>query len=121
MYRFIEGLPPDVLGIEADGKITHEDYRDRLIPKFEAMRTEGPIKAVMVMRSDLSDFSIEALWDDQIFGFSHWRDFKRLALVTDHTWMRTAVAIVRPFVPAEVRTFPLAELDAAKAWIAEAT
>ncbi|MBV8682519.1 MAG: STAS/SEC14 domain-containing protein [Caulobacteraceae bacterium] len=117
MYRFIEGLPPDVLGIEADGKITHEDYRDRLIPKVEAMRADGPIKAVMVMRSDMSDYSLEALWDDQIFGFSHWRDFSRLALVTDHRWMKTAVAIFRPFYPAEIRTFSLAELDAAKAWI----
>src|ERR1700751_3435872 len=120
MYRFIEGLPPDVLGIEAEGKITHEAYRDLLIPKVEAMRASGPIKAIMVMRSDLFDYSIEALWDDQIFGFSHWRDFCRLALVTAHAWMKTATAIFRPFFPAEIRTFPLAELDAAKAWIVEA-
>ncbi len=28
MFQLIEGLPSDVLGIEASGKVTHEDYRD---------------------------------------------------------------------------------------------
>lgn len=117
MYRFIEGLPPDVLGIESEGKITHEDYRDRLVPKVESMAASGPIKAIFVMRNDLPDYSLEAVWDDQVFGFSHWRDFSHLALVTDHTWITTATAIFRPFFPADIRIFPLSQLDAAKAWI----
>ena len=37
MLKFIEGLPPDVMAIEASGKVTHEDYRSTLIPKAEAM------------------------------------------------------------------------------------
>ena len=35
MFEFIEGMPPDVLAIEAVGKVTHEDYRTILIPKAE--------------------------------------------------------------------------------------
>lgn len=117
MFRFIEGLPPDVLGIEAEGKITHEDYRDRLIPKAEAMMAKGPIKALCVIRNDLPDYSLEAIWDDQVFGFKHWRDASHLAIVTDHQWMKAITAFFSPFLPAKVRIFPLAELEAAKAWI----
>lgn len=117
MYKFIEGLPPDVLGIEAEGKITHEDYRDRLIPKVDAMVVEGPIKAIVVMRNDLHDYSLEALWDDQMFDLKHWRDFSHVALVTDHPWAKAATAIFRPFFPSEIRIFPLSQLEAAKAWI----
>jgi hypothetical protein len=117
MYKFIDGLPADVLGIEAVGKITHEDYRDRLIPKAEAMMANGPIKALVVIRNELTDFSLGAMWDDQVFGLKHWRDASRLALVTDHAWMKTAVAIFQPFYPGRMKVFGLAELDAAKAWI----
>ena len=41
MLTFIEGLPEDVLGIEAVGNVTHEDYRDILIPRAEAMIGQG--------------------------------------------------------------------------------
>ena len=33
MMKLIDGLPADVLGIEAAGKVTHSDYRDVLIPR----------------------------------------------------------------------------------------
>jgi hypothetical protein len=32
MFEIIEGLPPDVLAIEAGGKVRHEDYRNTLMP-----------------------------------------------------------------------------------------
>ena len=38
MFTFIEGLPSDVLAIEARGEVTHDDYRNTLIPKAEAMK-----------------------------------------------------------------------------------
>ena len=42
MFKFIEGLPEDVMAIEATGKITHGDYHNTLIPKAEAMIAKGP-------------------------------------------------------------------------------
>jgi hypothetical protein len=44
MLNLIEGLPQDVLAIEATGNVTHEDYRDILMPKAEAMMAKGPIR-----------------------------------------------------------------------------
>jgi hypothetical protein len=32
MLALIEDLPPDILGVEAAGKVTHEDYQKILIP-----------------------------------------------------------------------------------------
>jgi hypothetical protein len=117
MYTFIEGLPDNVLGIDAAGKITHEDYRDRLIPKAEAMMAKGPLKTLVVMRNDIGDYSLGALWDDQLFGLRHWRDVSHIAVVTDHAWVKTAATVFQPLFPAQMKIFPLAELDAAKAWI----
>ena len=119
MFHLIDGLPPDVLGIEASGKVTHEDYRDVLIPAAEALMARGPIKLLYVAGADFAGFELEALWDDSKFDRKHWHDFKRVGVVTDVGWIRGSISLFRPIFPCEVKLFHLAELDAAKAWIAE--
>lgn len=117
MLKLIEGLPPDVLGIEATGQVTHENYRALLIPAAEAMMTKGPIKMLYVVGPDFTGYELEALWDDAAFGFKHWHQFTRIAVVTDNTWLRAAVTMFAPFFPSEVRLFKTPELPAAKDWI----
>ncbi len=117
MFKSIEGLPADVLAIEASGQITDQDYRGTLIPLAECLLAKGPIKMLYVIGSDFTGFDLAALWDDSAFGFSHWHDFSRIALVTDHAWMCGAVTMFKPFFQGEVRLFRLAQLSAAKDWI----
>ena len=64
MFKFIEGLPQDVMAIEATGKVTHEDYKSILIPKAEAMMSKGPIKMLYVIGKEFTGFEAGALWDD---------------------------------------------------------
>ncbi len=117
MLKLIEGLAADVLGIEAIGKVTHEDYRRVLIPATEAKIVQGPVRMLYVAGSDFSGCEREALRDDVAFGFKHWHQFKRIAVVTDSAWLRAAVTMFRPFFPSEIRLFKLAELATAKGWI----
>jgi hypothetical protein len=117
MFTFIDDLPPNILGVEAAGKITHEDYQDRLIPKAEAMMAKGPIRVLSIVHSNLSDMTLEALWDDQKFGFKHWSDVSHMALVTDHAWMRTVTAMFAPLTPIRIREFPISKLAEARDWI----
>ena len=117
MFEFIEGLPPDVMAIQASGKVTHEDYRNTLIPKAEAMIATGPIRMLYVIGRDFKGFELEALWDDGVFGIRHWHDFSHIAVVTDHTWVTAMVNMFKPFFHGDVRLFRLAELPAAKDWI----
>ena len=118
MFKSIDGLPPDVLAIEATGNVTHEDYRNTLIPRAEAMMAKGPIKMLYVIGKDFTGFELEALWDDGKLGIKHWHDFSHIAVVADQAWLRTAVSMFTPFFHGEVRLFRLSELPAAKDWIA---
>ncbi len=120
MFKLIEGLPLDVIGIEATGKVTHEDYKTVLIPKVEAMMAKGPVKLLYVIGEGFQGYELEALWDDAAFGVKHWHDFSRVGVVADQAWVRGGVAAFKPFLPCEMRLFELAGLDAAKAWIAGA-
>jgi hypothetical protein len=117
MFTFIVGMPPDVMAIEASGKVTHEDYRDTLIPKAEAMMAKGPIRMLYVIGKEFTGFELEALWDDSVFGLKHWHDFSHIAVVTDHTPISAMVNMFKPFFHGKVRLFRLAELPLAKDWI----
>lgn len=121
MFRFIDGMPPHVLGIEATGKVTHDDYRNALVPRVEAMLAKGPIKMLYVIGKEFTGFELEALWDDANLGFKHWRDFSHVAVVADQVWLRAAVNMFTPLFHGEVRTFGLSQLPAAKDWIRNGT
>ena len=120
MLRIIEGLPESVIGFEASGRVTHEDYRDVLIPKVEALMAHGPVDMLYAFREDFTGFDLEAMWDDAAFGLKHWRHFNRVALVVDQTWLRAAFSMFAPLVPAETRLFRRSEMDDAENWIVQA-
>lgn len=117
MLKLLEGLPPDVLGIEALGNVTDEDYRNVLIPVAEAKMARGPIKMLYVAGPEFKGYELEALWDDAVFGFKHWDQFIRVAIVTESAWLRAAATMFSPFFPSEVRLFKMPELPAAKEWL----
>jgi hypothetical protein len=119
MIKFLKGLPPDVLAFEATGQVTHADYRDLLVPKAEAMMGHGPVKVLYVIGPEFTGFDLGAMADDGVLWVRHWHDFIRIAVVTDLPWLKTTVAVFRPFLHGETRVFGLAGLDAAKAWIVE--
>jgi hypothetical protein len=117
MFKLIENLPPDVIGIEAVGKVTHEDYKNVLTPKLEAMIAKGPAKLLYVIGEGFDGYELEAMWDDAAVGVKHWHDFSRVAVVADQTWIRAGVSAFKPFFPCEVRLFNLSGMAEAKSWI----
>ncbi len=117
MFKLIEGLPPDVLAIEASGQVTYQDYRDTLTPKAEAMMTNGPIRMLYLIGEDFTGFEPGGLWGDGVFGLRHRHDFSHVAVVTDHPWLSAMVNMFRPFFHGEVRLFGVEQLPAAKDWV----
>ncbi|MBI1219787.1 MAG: STAS/SEC14 domain-containing protein [Rhodobacteraceae bacterium] len=102
------------------GEIRREDYETVLIPAVEAkVKAEGRLKLVYVLGPDYAGFTAGAMWDDAKLGFLHMGDFARVAVVTDVEWIRAGVKIFAPLMPCPVHVFALAELEAAKLWIAE--
>ena len=119
MFKFVEGLPPDVMAIEAIGEITHEDYHNTLIAKAEAMMAKGPIRMLYIVGKHFTGYKLEALLDDGTFGLKHWHDFSHIAVVTDYAWLLAMVGMFKPFFHGEVRLFRLSQLPAAKDWITD--
>ena len=77
----------------------------------------GGVRVLIVMPT-FDGFSGGALWQDLTMGVEHWRAWKRIASVTDVGWMVHGVQWFGWMTPGEVRHFPLANRDAAIAWLA---
>ena len=73
---------------------------------------------VFVAGDRFEGFAAGALWDDTKYGFSHFKGWGRVALVTDVDWMRHLTNVFGWIAPKGIKVFPTSELDAAKAWAA---
>ena len=105
MLTEIPGLPPNVIGFEVSGKLETEDYRDKLVPALERAVGTGEVRIVIVMPR-FEGMSPGAFWQDLKMGVEHWRAWKRIALVTDVTWMAYVTDWFGWMTPGEAWTMP---------------
>lgn len=116
----IEGLPADVIGIELKGLITSQDYTDTLVPLVETRaKAHDKLKLLCVLGPYFDGYSAGAMWDDLRFGFGHLTSFSRIALVTDHDWIRNSAKFFGVMMPADLMVFDTDDLDDAKGWVRE--
>jgi len=117
-FVLIDGLPSDVVGIDARGLITARDYDEVLMPLVESkLKQHEKLKFLLVAGNYFDGYSGGAMWDDVKFGMMHLRSISKLALVTDVDWLRHGTKLFAPLIPAEVMVFDLADLDDAKEWV----
>ena len=57
------------------------------------------------MAESFKDFNLGALKDDVEIGLKYYRDWKKIAFVSDNEWMNHAVKAFGFLVPAKVKTF----------------
>ncbi len=121
MIELMRDLPDGVLGIEARGEVTGEDYEQVLIPAVQRqLEGHAKVRLLYVLGSEFRGYSAAAMWDDAKIGMEHPFSWERIAVVTDSDGYRRLVKGFGFMVPGKVRVFDLAELDVARAWISEA-
>ena len=120
MLKSIEGMPGDVVAVEAHGKVTGDDYDKMLIPLIEQklLRYEK-IRVLYVTGPDFSGFTAEAMWDDAKVGIRHITAFHKIAVVSNVSWVVNAVRVFSFLIPCPVRVFRNDALQEAKAWVTE--
>lgn len=119
MIRLLEDPPDNVLGVEASGKVTDDDYERVLIPALrERLDADGKIRFVYVLGEEFESWTLGAMWEDAKLGVSDLRAWEKVAVVTDKDALRHMAKAFGWMIPGDVRVFGLNELDAAKEWAA---
>src|SRR5215471_15538019 len=109
----------NVLAFKMSGKLHDADYK-QFGPLVDAALTRHDKVRVLAQFHDFHGWDMHALWDDIKFSTTHCTKIDRIALVGEKTWEKWMAAVCKPFTMAKIRYFDSAELEAAKAWLAEA-
>ena len=119
MLSLIPDLPPGVVGVEAHGEVSADDYEQVLVPAVEAAHAAAPGGKVRILYvfEGKPDLSTGAAWQDARLGLRHVRDWERIAVVSDADWLRRAIHGLAWMIPGDVRVFGTTELDAARSWV----
>ena len=118
MIEMLTGLPPHTIGFTLGGKLHDEDYKT-FVPQLDAeIAKEGKVNVLAVFHN-FHGWDAKALWDDIKFSTTHCTKIKRIALVGEKTWERWMAVVCKPFTMAKLRYFDAADIEAAKAWLAE--
>jgi hypothetical protein len=119
MFELVSGLPPNVIGIRARGRVDGSDYASVLVPQVEAATAAGQrTRLLLVLGEGFEGYDPSAMLADTEVGIRHLRSFERIAVVTDTDWVRHAIHLFGPLIPGDVRVFAEADEAAARAWIA---
>lgn len=117
----IELNPSDetrTLEVRASGKLSADDYHD-FEPSVDGLIESGKIKILFEMH-DFHGWEMGALWEDIKFATKHCRDIEKIAMIGEKNWERWMATICKPFTMSKIKYFDAGEVDAARAWLAEA-
>lgn len=120
MITLIKNLPDNIIGFRYKGKVTAKDYEKVLFPEFEKAHKKGKqIKVLWVLEKDFDAFTMGAVWDDMEMGIKYFRDWIKIAFVSDKKWMNHTVRAFGFLIPGHVRTFKNKKMDDAIKWLLE--
>ena len=119
MLQLIEDLPAHVVGVRAVNAVTEEDYKKVLLPALEALsKTTGKINLIIVLETNVSNYTLGAWANDLKAGFMYFTKWHRIAIVSDQKLVRTFTNAFSFIAPGEYKGFPMAGLSIAKQWVA---
>jgi len=117
MIETLPGFPDDVIGLRCAGHLTKEDYETVLIPALDAAFEQHQRLHAYCQIDSFSGIHPDAMWDTLKVKAGHFTHWGRVALVTDTDWVSHTVKLFSFLMPWDVRLFPLAEAEKARAWI----
>ena len=120
MIRALEGMPTGVVGLEAVGRVTDEDYEQVLVPTIGAALEHGDLRLLYVLGREFDSYSAGAVWADTKLFAGHTSGWRRVAIVSDADWLENSVKAFGWLMPGKVRVFETDDMDDALEWLTDA-
>ncbi len=118
MINFLRVQNDLVLALEAEGKVTVDDYQLIIIPAIESkLKQYKKIRVLYELGNHFAGFDIKAIWEDLKLGLTHWSNFEKIALVSDIKWIRMLTKLFGFILPYPVEVFHNNQLSQAQKWV----
>jgi hypothetical protein len=118
MMEYLQGFPNDVLAVIWHDMRAPNDRRAALDPARRDGLAGGRDVRLLARYSDPAKAGTVRI-EDLTRGIGLWRDFGRIAIVTDDRSVRYAVQFFGPFFHGPIRVFPNAQSARAREWVRE--
>ncbi|MFA9560020.1 STAS/SEC14 domain-containing protein [Evansella sp. AB-rgal1] len=105
-----------IMEVVVNGKITKEDMEEFEQLFKEKKEKYGKVDLLMEVH-EIQGYSMQAVMEDLQFSAKHWRDFNKIAILTDKKWIQIASNISNVLPGVEVKHFDLVERDKALYWL----
>jgi hypothetical protein len=121
MLRRMSDMPAGTIGFEAIGEVDDDDWEREVEPVLRREIAEGhTVRLLYLLGAESRELEGDAMRADTGFRARHAAAFERVAVVSDEDWMRPAMRALSFLLPGKARGFPVHDLAAAKAWLADA-
>lgn len=114
----IENTPDNMVGFQAIGEITKSDFELKVMPEVkELVKRTGILNYLMVIDTELSNFTAGAWIQDALLGIKNIAKWHRAAILSDAESIKSFTNIFSIVVPGEFRGFSKDQLEAAVVWV----
>lgn len=121
MFKQISDMPAGTIGFEAHGDVDDDDFEEIVAPVLRREIADGrKVRLLYLLGPQLRDYEGDAVKEEMKFAARHATAYERVAIVSDEIWLRPALRMLSVLVPGQLRGFPVAQLQSAKAWVAGA-
>jgi hypothetical protein len=118
MIEFMQESGGKVLGVQAGGRLTEDDYNSRLTPRLESLIERfGKVRVLFYMDETFRGWDLKSAWANTILDVRHRADFEKIAVVGAPTWEEWCVKLAGLLMAGEIRTFPPEKLQQAWNWL----
>src|ERR1700688_1668959 len=94
MFEPLADLPDGMIGFEAVGEVTPDEFRDVLCPAIDAATKVVKIRLIFVLGDRYKGFSPGVVWEKAKMRAEHFGAWERCALVTDIEWIDRIVGLL---------------------------
>ncbi|SEM37415.1 SpoIIAA-like [bacterium A37T11] len=120
MIEIIKKLPDHVFGVKVKGEVTEVDLKEVLLPGLQELAdTYGEIYYLLVLETDVKNFTAGAWVQDMLAGIKHFSKWKKMAVVSNQRGVRNFTDIVSAVVPGQAKGFSSDQLEEAKYWVSD--
>jgi hypothetical protein len=117
----IEDMPAGTIGFRSKGGLTEDDFDEVLAPALEEAVAAGEVRLLLVTPPGFGGSEVTEMADrvKQLTGLGHRSDWKRIAVVTDSSWLRRSSRVWTRMVPVPIKVFSPDDDPEARAWLTE--
>jgi len=117
VIRTLQAMPAGVLGLEAVGRVSDQDYEQVLVPAVSSALGRGDVRLLYVLGREFDSYSAGAVWADTKLFAGHPRGWEKIAIVSDADWLENSVKAFGWLMPGKVRVFETDDVDDALEWL----